>query len=168
MPEDGLKLEYTRRDALQGLAVYGAGDTAAMLILGEFSLRRLLGVMLVGATLYALEIPNYFKWIDNRVTTTHPVKRAALRTALAMLYFNPLWIARHLAFLLIAEGSPDAVNRDLLGIGLQSWLAGIPATLVANFIVQVKLPLKWRFFGSALFSALMAIYYALSKVIFNG
>jgi hypothetical protein len=166
--ESELKIEYTRRAVLQGVSIYAAGDAAAMLVLGDFDLTRLIGLMIVGATVYALEIPNYFRWIDNTVTTQVPWKRAAARTALAVLYFNPLWIARHLCFIHLASGRLEAIRPELLAVGLESWLALIPAAVVGNYVIQVKLPLRWRFFGSALFSALTAVYYALGEVIFNG
>jgi hypothetical protein len=139
-----------------------------MLVLGDFRFTRLIGVMAVGATVYALEIPNYFRWIDRKVSTAVPWKRAAARTALAIAYFNPLWIARHLLFIYLASGRLEAIRPELLAVGLESWLALVPAAVIGNYVIQVKLPLRWRFFGSALFSALTAVYYALGEVIFNG
>jgi hypothetical protein len=162
-----LTIEYKKSAVVQGALVYGAGDVAAMLILGRFSWPRLVGIMLVGATVYALEIPNYFKWIEETARTSSQMKRAVIRTALALIYFNPLWISRHLLFLFVAEGRWWEVNASLLVIGLRAWLFGIPAALACNYIIQVKLPLRHRFLGSAVFSALMAVYYAFSKVMFD-
>jgi len=150
------------------VTIYAAGDTVAALVSSQFSLGRLLGIMAAGATFYALEIPNYFAWIDRKVTTDRPLRRAAARTALAMLYFNPLWISRHLLFIALASGDWVAVSPDLLRVGALSWLVNIPLSVAGNFVVQVKLPLRYRFAGSAIFSALMAISYALGGVIFGG
>ena len=150
------------------MLIYSAGDTAAALISGSFSLTRLAGMMLIGATVYALEIPNYFAWIDRKVTTKKPLKRAAHRTALAMAYFNPLWIARHLLFIKLASLDLDAVGVDLLILGTKSFAFNIPISALANYIIQVRLPLRWRFVGSATFSALMAVYYALAGFFFGG
>lgn len=124
--------------------------------------------MLIGATVYALEIPNYFTWIDRRVATEKPLKRAAQRTALAMAYFNPLWIARHLLFIKLASLDLDAVNWELLELATKSFVFNVPVALIANYIIQIRLPLEWRFVGSAIFSALMAVYYALADVFFGG
>jgi hypothetical protein len=150
------------------VAIYAAGDAVAALILSQFSVPRLLGMMLVGATVYALEIPNWFAWIDRTVTATDPLRRAAARTGLAMLYFNPLWISRHLLFVALASGDLAAVSPDLLRVGAVSWLAGVPLSIAGNYVIQVRLPLKHRFAGSAIFSGLLAIYYSLSAVLFGG
>ena len=45
-------------------------------------------------------------------------------------------------------------------------LIDIPVSLIANYLIQNKVRLDWRFISSALFSALMAVYYALSETIF--
>jgi hypothetical protein len=75
---------YTWPDVLRGATVYAAGDTIAAVVLREFAWTRLAGMMAVGGALYALEIPNYFRWIDSR-----PAGKVQ-RTLLAMLYFNPV------------------------------------------------------------------------------
>jgi len=157
-------LQYERRDIISGMIIYAAGDTVAALLLNEFVVWRLLGVMALGGTVYAFEIPNYFNWIDRR-TTADPsdMSRALRRTGLALLYFNPLWIARHLFFLHLFSGQWEAVGWSLLKTGALSWLFNIPLSALGNYIIQVKLPLRQRFLGSAIFSGLMAIYYALWK-----
>ncbi|MBT3190967.1 MAG: hypothetical protein HN341_00270 [Verrucomicrobia bacterium] len=163
-----MSLAYTRRTALQGLLVYATGDTIATLILGQFMWSRLLGMMVVGSTLYAWEVPTVFRWIDRR-TAALPlgVGRSAYRTLLAVLYFNPLWIARHLLIIAIVCGNWDALQFGLLRTASLSWLVNIPISIVGNAVIQVWLPLRWRFFGSAIFSGLMAIYYALTGVWFD-
>ncbi|HHQ49503.1 MAG TPA: hypothetical protein ENK19_11555 [Acidobacteria bacterium] len=163
-----MRIPLTRRDALQGLLIYASGDTVAALILGQFSWRRLLGMMLVGATVYAVEIPAYFRWIDRRTEhMSRGLRLAAARTGLALLYFNPLWIARHLAFIAFFNAGLGAVRPTLLHTALLSWLVNIPLSIVGNAVIQVGLPLRWRFAGSATFSGLMAVYYALSGVWFG-
>lgn len=158
----------SKRDALFGLLIYGAGDTVAALILGQFMWARLFGLMFVGATLYAWEVPAYFRWIDRRTAGLARGPRLAVaRTALALLYFNPLWIARHLLFIAVFSSNREALQVALLHTATVSWLVNIPLSLVGNAIIQVALPLRWRFVGSATFSGLMAVYYALSGVWFD-
>lgn len=156
---------WNRRDVWTGLLVYAAGDSVAALASGQFQWSRLAGMMALGATLYAWEVPACFRWIDRRVPAgLAPVPRALGRTALAVLYFNPLWISRHLLFILLFSGRLEEVGWSLLRTGAFSWLANIPLSVIGNYVIQVRLPLRWRFFGSAIFSALMAIYYALCGV----
>ena len=159
---------YTRANLLRGAIIYTAGDTAAALLLGDFMWSRLLGISLVGATFYALEIPNYFDWIEQRVATRKKWPVSLHKTALAILYFNPLWIARHLFFIEIFSGHWQTLSWDLLRIGLFSFLANIPLSLLGNYAIQNVVPLRWRFFASAVFSALMAVYYAVSAVFLEG
>ena len=153
---------WSARNSLQGMAIYTAGDLVAQIVLQQVQLSRVLGVMLLGGTLYALEIPNWFAFIDRRVTTQQPTRRALQRTGLALLYFNPLWIARHLLFLRLFSGGWQTVTSDLLRLGLLSWLANLPIAVCANWLIQVRVPLRWRFLASATFSGLMAVYYAVS------
>ncbi|WP_217701394.1 hypothetical protein [Tenacibaculum aiptasiae] len=89
------------------------------------------------------------------------------KTGLAIAYFNPLWIFRHLAFIKLFTGNYDLINSQLLIIACWSFLANIPISFIANYLIQNKIRLDWRFMASAIFSALMAIYYALSETIFN-
>lgn len=147
------------------------GDTIAALLLHQFSFTRILGVCLVGALIYAFEIPNYFRWIDKKTTSVTPeittVKKSLIRTGLALLYFNPLWIARHLLFINLFSGNFYAINFSILSIATKSFLVNVPLSLLANYLIQNVLPYKFRFVASAVFSSLMAIYYALSTVWFK-
>jgi len=127
---------------------------------------RLLGMMLVGATFYAFEIPNWFRWIDLKTKEKTGFRLILSRTILAILYFNPLWIARHLAFIQISSGHISQITWDILRVATLSFLGNIPISLIANYIIQNRIGFRFRFFASAVFSALMAIYYALSKVLF--
>jgi len=162
-----INLEYTKANILRGAIIYSSGDLIASILLNEFSIYRLLGMMAIAATLYALEIPNYFAWIEKKTKDLKRVKKTLVKTLLAILYFNPLWIARHLLFIKLFSGDFHQINLNLLEIACLSFLVNIPISFIANFLIQNKVKLHWRFFASAIFSALMAIYYALSEVIFN-
>lgn len=159
--------EYKQSNILRGAIIYAMGDTIAALLLGQFSLYRLLGIALIGATVYAFEIPNYFRWIDRKVGKKEGLQPSLQRTALALLYFNPLWIARHLIFIKLVSGQWATVGWSFLVIGFWSFVINIPVSVVANFLIQNKVSLKWRFLASAVFSGLMAIYYALSETFFS-
>lgn len=164
-----MALRYSKTEALQGMLIYASGDLVATFVLNCFSWQRLLGMMVIGATVYALEIPNYFRWIDRK--TAHVQKGwrfIAAKTALALLYFNPLWIARHLFFIAILQSGWAGVSVGLLWAGLISWAINIPISLVGNLVIQGYMPLKWRFVASATFSGMMAVYYAMCGVWFNG
>ena len=162
-------IRYQRRDVLFGLVVYAGGDTIATLILGAFNPYRMLGMMLVGATVYAYEIPNYCERIQvcsDQISGTF--RRSLARTGMALLYFNPLWIARHLLFIALLTASYNEIGWGLLRLGALSFAVNIPISLLANFMIQNTVPLRWRFFSSAVFSSAMAVYYALSRTIFGG
>ncbi len=123
--------------------------------------------MIVGATVYAIEIPNYFAWIDRKTAELSGIKLTLTKTALAIAYFNPFWIFRHLLFIKLFSGSFDDINAGLIEIAFLSFLVNIPISFIANYLIQNKIRLDWRFLASATFSALMAIYYALSETIFT-
>lgn len=155
---------YRLHNAGRAMLIYGSGDTLAALILGEFSWLRLLCVLVLAAGFYAWEVPNWFCWIDRQLPLDGRPLRIFLRTGLALAYFNPLWIARHMAVIGLAGGGlPGAA---LLLTAAKSFLANIPLAVLANTLIQNRLPPSWRFTASAGYSALMAIYYALSRVWF--
>ncbi len=160
-------MRYSKENILKGAIIYASGDTIASLIIDEFLWIRLIGIVAVGATFYAFEIPNYFNWIDKKTEKLKGLKLSFHKTVLAILYFNPLWITRHLLFIMLFSGKWTDISWDLLRIGSMSFLVNIPISLIANYLIQNKMPYRWRFFASAVFSALMAIYYALSFVLFN-
>ncbi|MCD4709108.1 MAG: hypothetical protein K8S62_15405 [Candidatus Sabulitectum sp.] len=153
-------MKYKLANVIRGLIIYPLGDTIAALLTREFSIERLLGMMVAGGLVYSLEIPAWFAYINDRYNGMQ-------RTLMAMLYFNPLWIARHLLFIFLLTGQTSAVHWSILTIALKSFAVNLPLAFAANYIIQNKLPLHWRFFSSAVFSSLMAIYYALSGVIFK-
>jgi len=162
-----VSIKYTKNNILKGAIIYSAGDTIASLLLDEFSIYRLLGMMFVGATIYAFEIPNYFDWIVKKTKDIVGIKQTLAKTVLAIAYFNPLWIFRHLAFIKLFSGNYHQINTHLLQIAVWSFLVNIPISFVANYLIQNKFKLQWRFMASAIFSALMAIYYAMSETIFK-
>lgn len=160
-------MKYELNNIIKGGIIYSVGDTIAALLLGEFIWFRLVGMSLIGMTVYAFEIPNYFKWIDKKTQSVEGVKLSLYKTILAILYFNPLWIARHLLFILLISGKWSQVDWNIIKIASISFVINIPISFLANFIIQNKIPLKGRFVASAIFSGLMAIYYAMSTIWFS-
>jgi hypothetical protein len=156
------------RNQLRGLIIYPLGDTIAQLILGEVNFWRVGILAVVGCFLYSFEIGKWFGYIDKKF------KNPFLKTCLAVAYFNPLWIARHFLFMELAmhpqlfSNSHDFTQLviRLIESSTFSFLGAILVSLPANYLIQNKVPLKNRFLLSALFSACMGIYYALSKVWF--
>lgn len=149
------------RTALRGGLIYCGGDSAATLIAGEFLYGRALGLFLTGSLLYAWEIGAYFAWIERRA------EQPWLRALLAQAWFNPLWIARHLLLIRVFSGRWQAIDWDLLQIAWSSFWHIVPIGLLMNYLIQNRIALKWRFLASATYSALMAIYLALSEVWFG-
>ena len=158
--------EYKYLSPLIGGFIYMTGDTIAALIIDQFSWIRLFGIFALGATLYSFEIPRYFKWIEKVIAEYEGWKKVALKTSMALLYFNPIWIARHLLFVQLFSGNIEMITWDLLRIGLISFAVNIPVSILANYLIQNRISLKYRFFASAIFSGIMAIYYSMSSVWF--
>lgn len=65
------KLIYTKENILKGVVLYSVFDAIAVIILGEFSFQRLFGMMVLGGTFYAFEIPSYFAWIEKNLSSIH-------------------------------------------------------------------------------------------------
>jgi len=178
-------------NSLRGFIVYSIGDLVAQIILHDISLIRTLGLAFIGSTLYAIEIPIWFRIIETsrfhfknsnlknnffftKSKNTEYKFSAISKMSLAVLYFNPLWIARHMFFIqlfLFIEkgGSFNIIDTfsTMLPIATMSFLTNIIVVIAGNYIIQNKLNLKFRFIGSAIFSALLAIYYAVSIVLFK-
>lgn len=156
------------KNQLRGLIIYPLGDTIAQLILGDINFWRIGILAIVGCFFYSFEIGKWFGYIDKKF------KNPFLKTCLAVSYFNPLWIARHFLFMELAMHPQLFTNGDdfialvlkLIESGTRSFLGAILISLPANYLIQNKAPLNNRFLLSALFSACMGIYYALSKVWF--
>lgn len=153
---------------IRGLVIYPLGDAIAQLILGDINLLRVLVLSLVGGFIYSYEIGKWFGYIQQKF------KQPLVKTAMAVLYFNPLWIARHFLFIELVLNPELFFNASTVGeqltkilvLGLKSFAGGVLVSLIANYLIQNKVPLNYRFLLSATFSALMGIYYALSKVWF--
>ena len=158
---------YTKKNIITGALIYAIGDTIATLILNDFSWVRLLGMAFIGATVYAFEIPNVYKWIDNRTEAFKNPKKWLSKTLWATVYFNPLWIARHMLFIFIITSAWDKINWGLIAIGFWSFVWSLPITFAGNYVIQNLIKFKYRFLASSVFSGLMAIYYALSEVYLN-
>jgi len=103
-----MKSLITKRNCIQGAIIFTLGDSCAALLTGEFQVSRLIGMMLLGGTLYAVEIPWYFAWIERRFERQGIVNWLK-RAVIAQAFFNPLWIARHLAFIHCFTGQFAAI-----------------------------------------------------------
>nr|VFK02380.1 MAG: hypothetical protein BECKH772B_GA0070898_102772 [Candidatus Kentron sp. H]VFK02449.1 MAG: hypothetical protein BECKH772A_GA0070896_102702 [Candidatus Kentron sp. H]VFK05441.1 MAG: hypothetical protein BECKH772C_GA0070978_102722 [Candidatus Kentron sp. H] len=165
--EDAVSVIYHWKNILYGAIAYSVGDAIGALILAEFSIYRMAGIMLVAGTLYAMEASYCFRWIDARIPNNGKLVNAISRTALMALYFNPLWIARHLFFIYLFSGNWNQINWELVIMGMWSFMASLPIALPANYLIQNKIPYHWRFFASGIFAALLAVYYALTEVLFG-
>jgi hypothetical protein len=156
----------TLENAFYGGLIYAGGDSIATLINHSFQWQRLIGMFMLGATLYAIEIPAYFAWLDKRYA--QPSWGNALkRMLLALGFFNPLWIARHLAFIEFFAGRWHNIDWHLVTMATTSFLYCVPVSLLMNYLIQNVLSLRWRYVASSVYSAVLAIYYALTEVLFG-
>ena len=149
-----------------GGVVYAAGDTFATFLTDEFLYQRLVGMLLLGGTLYAWEIPTYFHYLDRRIQGKSLLS-SLKRMLFSSLFFNPLWIARHLIFIECFAGKWQSIDLDILLIATHSFVYALPVALLVNYMIQNKTPLDWRYVASSTFSAFMAVYFALSEVLFG-
>ena len=186
----------TRINLLVGLLLYPLGDFLGQLFLSGFSPSaiswpRIITIALVGSLLYRFEIPRWFKVlesikVDGRKAEKSPLRylfreaadgRFVLnwlgRTGFAMLYFNPLWIARHVFFIYLSTHNfqvsmplGEAVPHFLM-LGLKAFLANLPISIVGNYIIQQKIKPEYRFAGSATLSGIFAISYAIEYWLFK-
>ncbi len=155
----------SKTESIKGALTFGVFDTIAAIILGEFSWLRLVGMSLIGATVYAIEIPSFFAWIQDKSGAMSPIKGNWYKTLMTVIYFNPLWIARHMCFIYLLN--QQAITWGVLGAAWQSFIYGMPVSVVVNYLIQNKVPMNHRFLVSSLFSGCMAIFYAVSAVIFK-
>jgi hypothetical protein len=157
------------RDRWTGLIAYPAGDTIAQIIMGDPALLRVAAMAIVGGPVYAFEIPRWFAWIDRRFPQWWA------RTIAAIVYFNPLWIARHLLVITLSTAGERLTETefwrsaivDALSTGTRSFAGAIVLSAISNYLIQNPVPLRHRFLASAIFSGLMAVYYALSQVYWS-
>ncbi len=162
-----MALEFKLSNSIRGGLIYLAGDSIAALLSNELDWLRAAGVLFIGATLYAIEIPNYFSWINKKMKGKVGFKSSMIRAALSMSFFNPLWIARHILFIKLFMGQFDQIGWDLVWVGTISFVVNIPISLGANYFIQNKVSLDNRFIASAIFSGIMAVYYSLSMNWFS-
>lgn len=169
-----LKSEKTL-NLLIGWLLYPLGDLVGQLLLGKFEPERILIMTLVGGLLYRFEIPAWFRMLDS-ISINGKNLTWIGRTIGAMFYFNPLWIARHVFFIYLATHqfnlgndmhSAISIISDCLVVGLKSFLANLPISIVGNLIIQTKLPVQYRFAGSATLSAIFAVSYAIEYLLFR-
>jgi len=166
---------------LIGWFLYPAGDLLGQSILGHVNVYRLIAIALIGGLLYRLEVPAWFRFLDHfRIwrpdsallrpflcSTERPARLNWLgRTIGAMLYFNPLWVARHLMVIMLATTSLPELNASTalaaaLSMGLKSFLTNLPLSVLGNYLVQQQVPLKYRFLASATLSGIFAAVYAI-------
>lgn len=153
-----------RKDMLVGALMFFLGDSASMLIAGEWSWPRALLVGLAGGTLYAWEITRWFRLIARWVPTLDTWRDGVARTLLTLAYFNPIWILRHSALIAIGVWISAGIPLDWLDMSVasvQSFGLTFVLAFTGNWIIQTKLALRWRFIGAAIFSAIMAMVYGL-------
>lgn len=156
-----------RRRAVQVGAIYCAGDTVACLISGQLLAVRMLGVFLLGTTVYAIEIHNYFALVRARVPAPKTSRARWSRAMLAVAWFNPLWIARHQFFLKGFSGSLGVPGTNLIVLGSVSFLVNLPVALVVNYLIQNAVAAPRRVYASAAYSAATAVFYALMEIWFQ-
>lgn len=179
------------KNSIRGFIVYSIGDLIAQIIIHDVSLIRTLGLAIIGASIYAIEIPIWFRIIETsrfnfkknkaknnllyRKSSSTDYKFSPFsKMLLAVLYFNPIWIARHMffiqLFLFIEKGGDfkivDTFSK-MIPLATMSFLTNIIVVIIGNYIIQNRLKLKYRFIGSAIFSAILAMYYAISIVLFR-
>ena len=133
-----------------GAVLFAAGDSIGAFIMGEFLLQRMLGMMVLGGTLYAWEIPTYFAHLHRRFNK-QGYPNAFKRTLAAGLFFNPLWIARHLVFIKLFAGQWQTIDLDILVIATESFVLCFPFSLLANYLIQNVILFRWRFLVSSIY-----------------
>lgn len=158
---------YSRSNIIRGALIYCIGDTIAALISGDLAIHRSIGMMIIGGTFYAFEIPNYLLWLHEREIKSNSFLSKLIKPLLFQLYFNPIWIVRHIVFINLISFTPENVGIHLLTVGVYSFLFQLPVSLPVNYLIIEVIPYKWRFIASALFSGLMAIYFAMSESWFG-
>lgn len=159
---------YNRKDIFWGGVLMGLSDVISSMFNGDFLIYRSLGIALIGATLYAIEIPNFYHWLEGFTNSNFSGFTAkALKAVGVTLFFNPLWIYRHFIFMKIFSLEFNGMGYDLVVAASKSFLASIMVALIGNYIVQNKINLKWRFVASSVLSVLLVVFYAISKKWFQ-
>lgn len=163
-----MKFVYNKKDILWGGIILAVSDGLAAYLTGGFSWIRFIGLLIIGSTLYAIEIPTFFSWLENYAKSKFTgIKRKLIKTIAVVIFFNPLWLFRHFAFIDILTGQTELINYHLLQTASISYIINVPLSLIGNFIIQNIIPLEWRFLSSSIYSAIMIMYFALSQVYFQ-
>lgn len=179
-----------------GWVLYPLGDIVGQIIMDDVNPVRYIAVMIAGGIIYRFEIPRWFHFLDSfrlSIDAGHrfpPLRRlvheddTGLRlnwlgkTLGAALYFNPLWIARHLFFIKVATlVGPDMnwyTDVDYIAIiiaslksGTISFLTNLPIALIGNYLIQEHMNLRYRFVGSAALTTVLNAKYAIEFVLFS-
>lgn len=173
-----------------GWVLYPVGDLAGQIIMGQFSIIRFCVLAVVGGIIYRWEIPRWFGYIEKvRFTAQSKEKYPGFSLILtesddkfaltwlgkaicAALFFNPLWIARHLIFISCALTPLAQIDffqlvGSTLKVGTISFFTNLPIALIGNYIIQKHLPLKFRFLGSAVLTTILNAKYAIEYVYFS-
>lgn len=186
-----MKVEADRQRLLNlliGWVLYPLGDLVGQLIMGEFSALRVLVVMLVGGIFYRLEIPFWFRKLESLEISSSSMEKFSIlklitgkgepvrlnwlgKTIGATLYFNPLWMARHMFFIICATTPLNDIEvgqaiEQSLRTGTMSFFTNLPITVIANYLIQEHLPLKRRFLGSAILTTVLTVKYAIEFRMF--
>lgn len=163
-----MKIIINKKDILWGGIILAVSDGFAAYLTGGFSWIRFFGLLVIGSTLYAVEIPTFFAWLE-KYTKAHytSLKRKIIKAVAVVIFFNPIWLFRHFAFIDVFTGQFDLINLHLLQTASLSYLVNIPMSLIGNYIIQNVIALNWRFIASSIYSAIMIIYFALSQVYFQ-
>ena len=168
------------RDVLVGWTIYPIGDLVAQLITGHVQWSRVAVMALAGGLVYRYEVPWWFRKLDGfefadadagwkRALMRDPLSDRHLnwlgRTLGAILYFNPLWIMRHMLFIRLASNPASLLTAqgwgDVALVGAKSFLLNLPISFAGNYVIQMRMPLRWRFLASSIMSAILACGYAL-------
>jgi hypothetical protein len=170
--------------------LFPLGDLCAQLITQEFNPYRLLALSLAGGLIYQYETTAWFELLENKCFSPQelwvfPFLKPAVRettesiyqlngvgkTMGAILYFNPIWIARHMLFITLGTTPCSSLNGAIvlssLLSGSKSFLVNLPLSLLANYILQEKIPYRYRYLGSIVLTGLFAIAYALHYQYFH-
>ena len=162
-----MKIHYSAKNIISGFFVYSAGDTIATLLMGNFSVGRMIGMACLGAAIYAIEIPNWFMFIDKVEPNKGTLKSKFKRIAMSVAFFNPIWISRHMLFISLFSGKWASVSWNIVGAASMSFMTNIPISIFVNYCIQNKLRPEWRYYASSIYSALMSIVYAMGAVWFK-
>lgn len=181
-----LSIKISNTDKISGWIIYPIGDLIAQLVLGDVSLLRLLIIALVGRYVYAIETPKWFGFLATWKRALKPTGIAKFfwekqkdgfyfswlsKTLGSTFWFNPLWIARHMLVLELANiitGTSSFFKflPQALHLGSISFVMQFPVAIVVNYIIICRLDAKSRFIWASIFSGTLSIYYAVVRVYF--